>query len=848
MQNVSSPTLKITTVARLIRTCDQLGLNLSKHQLIQTLVSHHSSYPTHSKPDEGDSQDESMNSQHPSFFTPHKRPSPHYSAQLKDMINKGGSWSELRSILKNWWLQEPRVTLANKILEMSYVWSGPESFLETLPWFSDLSGWPHLHEAIRKDMIIKGHQDSRIRPLMTYLKAQALSSWLISCERLAVFIEAYRGKNHTLVFKIHQRHAKELKAACDQYGPQLGLSYGELKYAASLARFEQGYVYDAHQLAQTILPSEAAYELASKLKRRIAATQKNSENSNLTSQISDQLLSQENWDQKEKVLRHYFESLRSNPNSSPAISSTLNEHLGQSSGIPIHHPVALSKYVGMCLEYFDLYDVLPNIIWVLKKNVCVFHSPSIDAAIWNHFLSGDIPDFPCEQWKGVALFHRFITWGPDAGEALWQSYEILRHDSSMNMIDEDFDSLKKSGLAHLESSPIHQPPQLKIMTAMCGICCEDHELNTSQIQTYLEDVPTPPYQTLHRLWQIAISKSSPELIRHVIHVMIQNTYMRSVHLKTYLSFSMQSQQADLGWRIATVLKSRTQPLPLIEQMWEVSGENRKQYHMVPLGVRDLAEVLTSRMNSSAWKVFCGLITMGYRIPELIACVSYRHESTKWRTPDEHSVEANILTQLKQYPWLHKPTKRVSDHAPHGFAAMGIVESSQWILTPYSCCVSFLLEFLGLISIGGDLLKINPLVSLTTKSDSIQYKQNPTKKMAVKWYRSLSGDQKIAWLDICRVTQQKVSVELSQDVLKLILRLAVMIMPAHYQALCSIQRLGMPLMYLRDLEAFILSDSYSTFRVIHKINHQVPIPSYPSIHSHLNTPDPLPHPQATLAAS
>ena len=827
-----------TVLARLLRICNQLKLSSSLQQPIYqqlnqhygwTRTSTHYAHPAAALPP---TQARHLAQNHsPSPPNDHQAPTPshpHYSLQLKAKINQGAPWGELKPILKQWWLIEPNVALSAKILELSYVWSGATSLLEVLNWFDDLSGWQHLHAAIRDDILLKHYEQPQCSHLMAHLETAAFKPWLLGSERLITFIRAYQHKNTSLVFKLYNRFAQELKETLDKTRPKLNFTAGEFKYAVALARLEQGYVDDALHMVRTILPSESAYQLAHKLKRRILAHQNNRKQSSIHTQITTQVISPTDWPQKEQALRHYFETIRTHPSRSSAIIPTLNELLAKDALIPMDHSGSLSRYVGMCLEYFDLYEHLPNITWVLHKNAYVFHSPTIDGAIWNHFINDPSPESPFQLWQGVALFHRFIAWGPDAHNALWEAYHLMQSPHAHPddyVIDVDFKSLKKAGLSHLSTSPIHNPTHSKIMQAMCDLCAPNHNLTASQIEGYLQTVPRPPYSILNRLWQIANARQTGELSQKIIHAMIQNNYICTNQLKYYLSTIMQSRQTDLGWRIITVLRSRAEVLPLIEQLWQVSGENRKIYHMIPFGVADLARVLTTRMNSSSWKVFCALLTMGYRIPELIAHASYRHESSRWRSPEKNTLEARILSGLSEYSWLHKPNKRVAEQAAHPYAALGIVESQHWILTPFSCCVSYLLEFLGLISLNGDLLKLNALISLTTTPDAHLTKQNPTQKSCIKWYRALSQEQRIAWLDICRIIRDKVSVDISQDILKLTIRLALIMLPAHFEAMQTLQQLKMPLVYLRDLEAFILSDAYTQFRINQNITHQVPLPAY-----------------------
>ncbi|MCY4380478.1 MAG: hypothetical protein OXC40_02775, partial [Proteobacteria bacterium] len=332
---------------------------------------------------------------------------------LQQEIDQGSSWPVLQKTLKQWWHKEPSRELSVKILEMAYIWSGVASFLDTLLWFHKATFWRDLHQAIRRDVLCKYSRDRRVTQVLHDLKTEVYSEWLLPIERFVVFHMAIYQKNHPLIFKLHSRFARELDKSCHHYGSHLGITIGEMKYAVALARLEQGYLEEALNMVKTILPSDQAYQPASKLKRRIMMQKKNHQNSKIHSKIIEDVVSKNDWDRKEKTLRYYLEKIRVESNDAPMITPIINEILAKDSLAPNDMPSALSRFVGMCLEYFDLYQALPNILSILNRNVYQFHTPVIDGAIWDHFLHGDIPDFPCEPWRGVALFHRFMASGPE---------------------------------------------------------------------------------------------------------------------------------------------------------------------------------------------------------------------------------------------------------------------------------------------------------------------------------------------------------------------------------------------------------------------------------------------------
>ncbi|MCY4380889.1 MAG: hypothetical protein OXC40_04905, partial [Proteobacteria bacterium] len=399
--------------------------------------------------------------------------------------------------------------------------------------------------------------------------------------------------------------------------------------------------------------------------------------------------------------------------------------------------------------------------------------------------------------------------------------------------DVTFPALKKAATQYLENSPIHNPVHAQIMLSLLAVCVEDDQLEADTINTFLDRINSPKYHQLKRFLTFARHRQLGHLSYKIVHEMIQNGYLISGELKSYLSNSMKLQKSDEAWRTTTVLLARTESLPYLEELWQVSGENRKTYYMTQnLDVSVIQKTVGYRMAESSVNTFLALQKCGYRIPELVSHVSYRHQVTRWKSPPENSLEERILDSLKGYLWLKRPSKRVAENYVHPYAALGIPGVPHMANSDYSICASYLFEYLGLIGIQGDLFRLAPLFPLTTLTDQTLYKQNPTKKIAVKWYRSLAGEERMAWLHLSRVTAKKNCLDIAQDMMKMTFRLALLMIPSHYQALKALQRTSVPLAVLRDLEAFILSDAYSEFRVAGNMTLKVPIPSYPSIHSSL----------------
>lgn len=767
-----------------------------------------------------------------------------YTYALKKLIDDGASWRDIFELLRRWWAASPHPDLACKIIELSYIWAGPEGVEEALVWFQDFEFWPRLHKAIRKHILLYTHKKPASKPICAYLYSQAFAPWLTPTEKLMVFCYATAQRDYALVFRFHNKYTRELTDHLKKLSGTFSMSFGEFQYCAALARKDQGHSSGALSLLQTILPSDSYYQPACKLKRTIQTQKKSPAHAHLHSKIVGEVVMKSQWEERESTLRHYFEKIRQEPCHGDIMISVLNDLLTQKNIIPMDRPGMLSRYVGMCIEFYDLYPYIPNILMILSNNACVFHPPPVDGAIWNHFLGSDIPDFPLTPWKAVALFHRFMMIGPEVSDALKLSYELMSTpgEGSEYIMDLDFTALKKAGYAWLRDNPLHDATTTRIMEAYLSLCTDDITLNGSQIASYLKIVPHPPLNTLKRLLKVSRDKKDSSLTYKVLHSLVQNGYLRTSDLKRYLGYVIQDQKPDLAWRTLTILKSRKSSIPSLESIWQVSGENRQRYHLSQATSGDLRKYLNVGYSAEARQIWEALLICGYRIPELMAIASYRHQTARWKNPPGSSIEEVILLGFEDYEWLKKPPRRVSEDDLHPYAPQSIPESSSWAINPYTVCAAYLFEFLGLSVINGDLFRLSPLLPLTTNPDAPRSSTrnstwntgNPTKKMCYRWFRSLSDDERLAWLDLTSVLQKKPSHLLNQQVSFMVLRLALMLLPAHHEALHSLRLLQMPLVYIRDLEGFILSEGYSQYRRHSHLATKVPVPSYPSLHKHLQS--------------
>ena len=105
-------------------------------------------------------------------------------------------------------------------------------------------------------------------------------------------------------------------------------------------------------------------------------------------------------------------------------------------------------------------------------------------------------------------------------------------------------------------------------------------------------------------------------------------------------------------------------------------------------------------------------------------------------------------------------------------------------------------------------------------------KDPSGKTSVKmanWITSLTSSERSAWNLIVSGTTAESPENLSNDIVKVVCRLAVIVYPSHSNALKTLQQLRAPLDIIRDLEWFIVSGALTEIRSRHSINARVSVP-------------------------
>jgi hypothetical protein len=193
-------------------------------------------------------------------------------------------------------------------------------------------------------------------------------------------------------------------------------------------------------------------------------------------------------------------------------------------------------------------------------------------------------------------------------------------------------------------------------------------------------------------------------------------------------------------------------------------------------------------------------------------------------PPSDSFEASVEKALSNVEWLPNTKKQFR------FSFDGILSSSMQLPGFIHILPSNLWSYLyikigdrlGLNAWGWQLSKLHSQIEdLLPRIASRAGLDHYSAKVA-KWLKQLSSEERSAWLDLASLSQ-KIDDQRGIEVLAdFVARLAVIINPAHVQALKSLRTMRAPLTTIWALERWILSDEYSSVRIALASNSRIPV--------------------------
>jgi hypothetical protein len=220
-----------------------------------------------------------------------------------------------------------------------------------------------------------------------------------------------------------------------------------------------------------------------------------------------------------------------------------------------------------------------------------------------------------------------------------------------------------------------------------------------------------------------------------------------------------------------------------------------------------------------------LLKAGSVLPEIISQHDETVRVSKVKRPLKGSLEEKIDNSLDQVPWL--PPRKKSYHFAHEsekgagarvppFAKR--IPNNQW-----SQILVRMIDRFGMDLWHWKLSKLNTFLS---KETPLKGSRSDLRKFSLrsgKAYRSTSVSQRTGLADLKYSAKRLTDTQAAECIAKLLCRLTTLIYQNHLMAIESLQNMRVPLIILRDLEEWILSEEYGEYRDRIGSKLRVPLP-------------------------
>jgi hypothetical protein len=361
----------------------------------------------------------------------------------------------------------------------------------------------------------------------------------------------------------------------------------------------------------------------------------------------------------------------------------------------------------------------------------------------------------------------------------------------------------------LNSAHIVEHQRLQMMNQL-KVAASVHGVSLTDVERYLQGPVNPPYAVLGELQQIAKSKKALTLELQILRKRVEQYHYVTSDLDRTWTLANAINDHDLSWRVATVLEGRQSLDERIASPWAISGEKRSEYPFFVANVSHV-ELCLSGFSKDEKKLCSAVVVVGPLIPELLASIDSTATMLKMETPATDSFESRAERALDALGWLAQQRK-IYRFGSEGILSTNIQLPNFLQIMPnnlWSYLYLRVAERLGLNSWSWKISRLFEALDGMLPRFASSKAQDATK--VGKWLRQLRPEVRSAWQDLAHL-KNKISDERCSEVLAIFLaRLALILHPAHVQALKSLRTMRAPIYLVWSLEQWMLGEVYSDIR-------------------------------------
>jgi hypothetical protein len=740
--------------------------------------------------------------------------------QLRQMMAAGAPWHVMSDILWQDYNSQPTPQKAARLLETAFVHASPGETLEIFTHLmsSGTRGFYWLLHPKLRDFLVEHAPQANLEHLYWVLARERNDTKLSGIELTYIFLRVATTSDKTAAWMFFRRHQARI---LDAFGGKrhFSMSQSQLIFRAGELALSQGYTEDARELFLT-LPSDGierdtALQLLLRFESNTLDKHKNS--------YFVRVESTPEWQDRLQLISSFCDTCRSaqalkDPNR-PALDILVASIL---KWVP-KNTDAWRQVGELIVRHRDLASALPGLFKTFVDQAVIFHGPDIDGALWAATIKAT-PQTTTEKFhQCVGLLHKYVT-NPRIGEKIfWQAHIGMNElESGPTSPPWSWRELLKTANQWINQTTLLLERDRKRAAVSIKLALEGALATRDTFDSYMEQCEPAPEALLHTIARGASEAGDND---YASSVLIRSGLTRSFSNKELLHIWTQASghsSPDLAWRVATVLASRDALPATIKHTWEISGERRTVYTPSTISAHDI-ECALSDLPAPTKRLAQALCTLGQRINEL----AHFNNSSNQTSPalnGTSSIELAIFESLKNTQCIPQPTKTVIEVAGIHMIPTSAVPFAQAIINgPWLFAARLIAERLSMTSWGWSLTilqhHVKNILPIIGKDPSAR-----TDPRMSKWIASMTSHERAAWNDVVNCSNGQVPENISNDLIKFVCRLAIIVYPGHFGALKAAQQIRMPLDILRDMEWFILCEHLTQLRSQRGLATRVAVPT------------------------
>jgi hypothetical protein len=750
--------------------------------------------------------------------------------RIRHLVEAGADWEALGPVVSRLVELTPTPAILAKAIETAFLHGSTTEVEFVLNRLLSLKvDFYHLvHPAVRTHLVLKFWQEQRGSDLAQLLLRDKDTQHQLPAEQLFIFQISAGTKDKATPFIFYRRHAAQLRLTAREFGIHVGFGEDKLLLTAGSLALQLGYADEAREILGQIKAGTAEHDEG----LHLVLTARDDSKDCAVNHYVEMLVARGSPKERLVLIQEFFDATRKlggfRDRNRPALNELLRDTL---TWCPPDTEI-WAQLSLLLVQNRDLEGLLPSLYDTFRVHALHFHSPVVDASLWHGPLQIPLDIAMTARdtfWQGVALLHQYVSCGPSQEIVLWQARNAVMKAKKewRQPAPYSWRELHKAATGWIAKSPYIMENDRQQMLRQLRVAGESEQVSMTDVQSYLSSAEEPQAHVLSALEKLCAEKGKRDLEALVLAKKGAVHHFTNADLNRLWQLACHMHQHDLAWRVASVLQAR-QALALgVKHAWDISGEKRSQYQFITVDDDTLKACLAGLgvEGAKGARLAHSALIVGPLLPELLGLLDPNLQLAKLTGVPADSIEHQIEKHLSAQTWLTKPKRRFRLLSEGQIGSAQMPEFMQVLpINAWSLLVARLTEVMGVNAWNWQLSKLAAHVNdLIPRLASRQDLKRQTGKVA-RWLRELSPEQRTAWQDLAHLARALSDEQAKEAIAKFICRVAITMFPNHHMAFTSLQAMRAPVSILWDLEAFVLSESYSRIRTRSGTQNRVLVPN------------------------